>query len=412
MSAIRTSVRHRDSDWASLSERLDQAMPGRRTNRRMAWLLPFVFFILLFSSNIFWWSAYRDNKVALGRLETRLSLLHRDTIWQTVYVRAPGFSDYYLPEKASVKENAFSNVFNTGFSLRPKDVFHYRPAAEFEGNQHGGTGLIPDLPGKPARLDEEQEQGIKKSLIQPFENLNPANPVALTGQAFSFSGMEVDFVQKQGKSIRSIAYSLWKAVKPKEVKVGAVAGWLQPIDPALVHEVGFETGAQAVVGFSRHWSALFEYTYGQLHYEAGDASGILGSPVLPALPTPEHYYAYLDVNRQPVWQYGLGIRYSFSRLGRFYPYIDLNWGNQTFLPYSISYELHHEPSGAIQQGNYSIGHYTRIRNILRLKAGLEIPLSRRLGISLEGYYLRPWGPGTGKVFDMAGFRAGVNGIIF
>jgi hypothetical protein len=126
------------------------------------------------------------------------------------------------------------------------------------------------------------------------------------------------------------------------------------------------------------------------------------------LPSMEHHFTELDVTAQKIHQFGLGLRYTFAKPGKPRPFLGIDWSGQTLMPFSIEYELQHEPTGLIQKEVLEVTSRTRIRNIVDLKAGIQMPLSPRFDFSLEGFYQRQWKKPSGIAPDLLGIQAGIN----
>lgn len=174
-----------------------------------------------------------------------------------------------------------------------------------------------------------------------------------------------------------------------------------------MHEGGFSYGAAGLIGLSRHWGLTVQYNAGQLHYKAHDPAAILGAPALPP-PDYGHRFIEMDVTGQKTRQFDLGLRYTFSQPGKPRPFLGLGWSGMTVLPYEVEYETQHEPTGTIQKSVFSVNERTRFRNMVRLGMGLEIPLSSRFDLALEGFYLRQWKKPSGIAPDLMCIRGGVN----
>jgi hypothetical protein len=231
--------------------------------------------------------------------------------------------------------------------------------------------------------------------------LQPSNP--------AISPIENPVAQplEEDKPIKPVGQQMLDAIRPKYFKAGANFGWLYAKSPGLMHQGGFSCGAEGIIGLSRHWSLTAAYNAGQLHYKAHDPAAILGAPALPP-PDYGHHLTEMDVTGQKVRQFDLGLRYTFSQLGKPRPFVGLGWGGMTVLPYTVEYETQYEPTGTIQKDTFMVSERTQIRNILRFGAGLEIPLSSRFDLTLEGFYLRQWKKPSSIAPDLIGIRGGVN----
>ncbi|MFN0216729.1 MAG: hypothetical protein ACKVT2_20925, partial [Saprospiraceae bacterium] len=213
---------------------------------------------------------------------------------------------------------------------------------------------------------------------------------------------------EEKKPTKPFSEKLKDALRPKLFKVGLNIGWLNAYSTGLMHEGGFSYNLCGEIGLSRHWSVVANLGKGQLHYRAHTPEAILGTPVFPILPSMEHHFTDMDVTGQKIHQFGLGLRYTFAQPGKARPFLGLGWGGQTILPFSIEYEVQHEPTGTIQKGVFEVTARTQMRNILGLSGGVEMPLSPRFELSLEGSYQRQWKKPSGISADLLGIQAGMN----
>ena len=429
MAALRPSARHREEDWAALTARLDEALPRQPQDRRRAWLPLLLLLLALLSSNALWWNESLENRTAMRRIELQLAGLQTavasfkpapqavrtDTVWRTVYIRIPAREQFTMPlatvpdervagklqpasRQNGMKEKILPQPATAGNSAQPGNANENidernRVAAAETANQPGDSGLGKDSTARTiiTPLLESRKWPFLKSV-----NWRP-----------SYAPDYVITPEPKGNT-RPLGPVLLNALKPKYFKVGAIAGLLYPVSPALMHQSGFESGAHGSIGFSRHWSAILEYTFGQLHYESNEPAAILGSPEFPVLSSPDEYFTHLDLKRQSLRQFGLGLRYTFGQPGKTRPFIGINWGNQSLKPYTVVYEIKHEPSNTVQQGLLVVDETTHLRNVLRFGAGLEVPLSRRFDLTFEGFYMRQWKKKNKDVLDMTGIRVGIN----
>lgn len=86
----------------------------------------------------------------------------------------------------------------------------------------------------------------------------------------------------------------------------------------------------------------------------------------------------------------------------------INWSNQTLMPYTVEYEIKHEPSNTVHQGLVVVEETSHLKNVLRFSAGLSIPVSRRFDLAIEGFYMRQCIKRNNDILDMMGIRGGIN----
>ncbi|MCB0534821.1 MAG: outer membrane beta-barrel protein [Saprospiraceae bacterium] len=430
IASLRPSTRHREEDWNTLADQLGQAMPQRQFERQRA-LVPLLLLLALFISNAFWWQASRENQVAMQGLEVQMAslqnvveslksadpVIHTDTVWRTVYVQTPYQTPFLSPNRMSGAQKAEHrqvSADNTPNPERKTAIQSAFPSAgkapnNPEDNPVGHTVFPREQNVEGGQTDRDQQE---TGSLAHIELLPIHDPRLLEWETPSMRYVPEflpDSLIKPFNPRRPLVPTLLHNLKPKYVNVGGIAGWLHPLSPAVIHQIGFEAGIQGLIGFSRHWSLALEYTYGQLHYEADNPSAILGRPELPPLQSAEYRYAHLNLNKQEIWQVSLGLRYTFGEWRKnIRPYVGLNWGQTTVLPYTLEYEVEHEPSNTIQKEILSVDQKVKLRHMIRLGTGLEIPLSRRLNLTAEGFYMRQWERKDKNQMGFTGIRAGLN----
>lgn len=429
MAALRPSAQHREDDWAALAQRLDQTMPPQSRKRRQLWAPLLLLLLTLLASNALWWQQNRENRMAMRQLETRLSglqativslkpalpIIRTDTVWQTIYVRVPGQETLTRPYTSHTNPGTTDDDLPVYPEPVQKAAFHQINNAQRINQENFTDTLVKHITDSNGSYrDFSQYTDISKDevplipLVDILENAGPAMLETTPDKAVFSPGLVIASSARKHIPVRPFGPVLLNALKPKYLKVGAIAGWLNPLNHALRHEIGFETGIQANVGFSRHWSLVLEYTFGQLHYESNDPNAILGSPEFPQLPSAAHHFEHLDLQRQPLRQFGMGLRYTFLQPGKARPYIGLQWGGQTVMPYRVEYEIRHEPSNTSETAVLSVENSTYLPNVLRFGAGIEMPLFNQLHFSAEGFYLGQWKKQNRGALGMAGLRIGTN----
>lgn len=407
MSALRPSQQHRDEDWATLGDRLDLALPERRRQLDRTWVLPLLLLAAFLASNAAWWQAHRQQRAALDMLEkqvftlqssleaqqtTRLTL-RTDTIWRTVYVREP-------------------------LAIQPMSRSHRQPGSL------ESTNLALDLPAGTSGAHPEPKTEVKTTTPEPstlaltlsstariadFPLLTPQDPALLQRPAPHLAPFRIHpgEASADDQPIHPAGKNWLDAIRPKYFKAGVGLGWMMAGSLGLMHEGGFSGSAEGLIGLSRHWGLTARYSAGQLHYKGHEAAAVWGAPALPD-PGYGQHLSEVDVTGQKFSQFDLGLRYTFSRPGRPRPFVGLSWGNLVILPYTVEYELRYEPSGNIQKSVFSVEKQTRLRNLVRLGTGVEIPLSQRFDLTLEGAWQRQWKKPHHLAPDLLGIQGGLH----
>ncbi|MBN8679269.1 MAG: hypothetical protein J0M29_13655 [Chitinophagales bacterium] len=424
MAALRPSEKHRDDDWASLGERLNAALPQQPQGKRRSIVIPLLLITALLSSNAMWWQSSRTDQASLTRLEVQMldlkasitalgggsgalqyKVVH-DTLWQTVYVRPNevGYAQSARNEKSrlAVSKTSQEDSFQVSYITTFLPMLDNESADKTHSYSEKTSNIIS--------LDK-QSQAESDSILEGAD-LALAEHSALTLPDTSKSALHspesLALPIKEKIPTKPFSKKLTDALRPKFFKVGLNLGWLYANSTGLMHEGGFLYNLHGEIGLSRHWSVMANVGKGQLHYKAHTPEAILGSPDFPMLPSMEHHLTEMDVTGQKIHEFSLGLRYTFAQPGKPRPFLGLGWGGQTLLPFTIEYEIQHEPTGTVQKETLEVTTRTRMKNILGLSAGVVIPLSPRFDLSLEGFYQRSWKKPSGITPDLLGIQAGMN----
>lgn len=404
MATLRPSEKHLEADWETLNVRLDAVLPPVKKERKRLLALPLILSGALLFSNAFWWQNNRELKQRLDQIEASQvvpvspmasatpipspTVVH-DTIWRTklVYAAQPLIRQEVValpPTSALTATIAVgSNAIERASASNSKDGL-----AQFEGQLplsyagiHLSDALLPLPQRKTFGLTPEKTH-IKTPLKQLIDN--------------NLS------VKHQTRKAR-----ITNAISPRIVSVGASAGMLFASSKSLMHEGGFSFQMGGEIGFTRHLSATLTCEMGQIHYKTLDPSAILGAPTLPDLGA-DHRYSEMEVSGQKIGQFALGLRYAFGQITKPRPFVGLTWGGQKLHPFSIAYETQQESTGIFEKFNFDVTAPIKISNIVGLNAGIDIPLSQKLGLMLEGYYQRQWRKSNPTAPDFTGVRARLN----
>lgn len=423
MAAFRPSEKHRGDDWDALGARLNAALPQQPQGKRQALVLPLLLLAALLSSNAMWWQSSRSDQASLTRLEAQIGdlkasisalgtapgslqykVLH-DTLWRTVYVRSNemGYKQSVRNEKSGIAITMASQ----DDSFHTSDVPIFSPIRD---NQFEGKAPTYSEKVSNAIIDEKLSNAIPDSILG-ISDLTPLeiSEIALIDipkPEIHLPKSLIILTQQEEKPTEPFSKKLTEALRPKFFKLGGNIGLIYPNSARAMHEGGFSYGLLAQIGLSRNWSFTAAYNMQQFHYKAHDRAAILG---MPELPTPDHgqHILEIDVAGQKTQQFNFGLRYTLSKPGKLRPFIGLGWGGLALMPYDLEYEIQEEIHGTIQKAVFSISERTRLRNIFSFGTGLQIPLSPRFDLALEGYYFRQWKKPSGIAPDFFGVQGGV-----
>jgi len=435
MDGLRPPVKHRSGDWAALHSRLDQVMPQAPDKPRRPFALPLFFGAALLFSNAAWVQSYLTGQSKIMQLEAKLSGLQNaallpgnaplevriDTIWKTVYLPISdlGNQDLWRNETtnsalvfqprlssrnnlADIPALAFSSTEALQREATSENIS--LPAAEpsvltatmFSAEAAENLGILGDLAAKTTAIPSIKTLQLSVIEQEKQKEIPPVNLLSETSKKKKAGTFEKDLTQ---------------ALRPKFFSIGANVAWLDLLSPQLMHKGGFAYGLSGQIGFSPHWSLTLSYKLGQLHYKAHNPESILGKPVLPEPSSPDHHYLEFDLTGQKIRQFDVGFQYSFTQIGKLKPFIGMGWGGIIVQPFVMEYELQHEPTDVIEKGFFEVTQPTLLNNIIRMGAGIEVPLSGALNLKLEGFYLRQWDKKNGNDPDLMRIGIGLNWLI-
>ncbi len=410
MAEMRPSDTHREADWASLGERLNAALPHQPRQRRTI-VLPLLLLTAMLLSNAAWWQSSLGDRTAIATLEAQVASFQisvavippaslpptiHDTLWRAIYVQTPAIKMAQTTPIAQT-EMAISGASQVNDPIR-NDVLVNEKITE---TGHAANSILHA---------EQYKAVLDSTLVDAVSTHQEHNDSALLKRpnlVLSTPDSVNTTLPESKKPTKTFATKFSDALRPKFFKAGANIGWLYANSAGLMHQGGFSYNLHGQIGFSRHWSMTADIGMGSMHYKAHEPGAILGAPALPS-PHPGSHLTEMDITGQKFRQFGLGSRYSFAQPGELRPYLGLGWSGLTVLPYTVEYEITDEHTGIIKKDLFEVTAPTRLRNIFALNGGVEIPLSPRFDLTLEGFYQRPWKKPSGIAPDLTGIRAGAN----
>lgn len=435
---LRPSEIHRSDDWAAMGERLNVALPQKPRKRQRTIILPLLLLSALLLSNAAWWQSSRSDQGDMTRLEVQVAdlqasfaalgatrgmvqskVLH-DTLWRTVYVRQvpSGLESRF---KNTTQPRVVSEARYTA-DLAPTGL-RRNPGLTMNGLNLGSVNAVVQ-PSSRSQKDSSEivvaDSGHKRADYRS-STLDSTTQLAdfsvlkiprialleIPERAIRLPQIPIIIPLKQETITEPFGRSLLETLRPKFFKLGGNIGWLYASSSGLMHEGGFSYNLHGEMGLTRHWSVTASFGMGRLHYKAHTPEAILGTPDFPMLPNMDQHFAELDVTGQKNRQFDAGLRYTFAQPGKPRPYLGLGWGGQTLLPFTVAYEIQHEPTGVIQKEVFEVITRTQLRNMISLSAGLDIPLAPRFDLTIEGFYQRQWKKPSSIAPDLTGVRAGL-----
>jgi hypothetical protein len=406
VSELNATENHRDNDWLALQNRLQTALPQAPPERRRAIVLPFLLLTALLSSNAVWWQSSRNDQATMAQLvaqvaDLQASMLNNDAIIPVTVRVDTLWRTRYLPQFASIANKNTSG--RADLNLMPSTPSNNKDSIALVAAQTAQRTLVPTLNiSTIPRPDSTRLLFDLTNLQLPaLSMLHLEEPVILAPNAVAVNSKKLE------KTTEPMGQNILKFFRPKFIQAGASAGWLFAKSSSLMHEGGFSCNLRGEIGLTRHWSITTAVGMGQVHYKSHSQEAILGDIELPTLPSKDHHFAEIEVTGQKIRQFDLGIRYTFAQPGKPRPFLGLGWGGQTLLPFTVDYEIQHEHNGTIEKAVFEVTGRTRMRNILGLSGGFEMPVSKRMSLNMEGFYLRPWKKPDHQAPDLTGIRAGL-----
>ena len=391
--------------------------------------------LALLLSNILWWRESQANRKAMQGIEAQLNRLQNavsalepgpaakvrtDTVWQTRYVHSSHAGQFLIPTPEEEERTGDILVSRNSSRFYPDQAASHAVSnriptqqnyAATTGSEAYATGHTKPNPQSPVEPVVCQGGEYLGSTVPQHIELPALAATKSTAWKTPFSPERLpDSLIRPYDRPNTWPRILLNAVTPKFVKVGLVTGWMHYFSPEWKHQLGFEGGLQGIIGLSRHWAVVLDYTFGELHYESSKTVAILGAPEFKALASPDQHYTHLNLRRQPLQQLDLGLRYTGSLWKNTRPYVGLQWGNQYILPYAVQYEIEDEPNHKLQEGVLYVDNAKVLRNIIRVGAGLEVPVSKHFDLTIEGFYQRQWKPENKNAHSPAGLRLGINRV--
>lgn len=444
MRSLRPSSRTAGEDWQALSRRLDAVMPEQAPVRRHTWLAAAALLLLLLGSNLWWGFTFLQQGRSLEQLSEELAALKN----------APVNTEKIAPcEEASAlrKQVAIlqSDLERMGLSLKNAEsklsfLTSYPSGIYAETTNAGSvpaTGISmdglsarqPDLVGNgeqaasgtstnptPASNSGDEPGGKVPPLTAPetgfptaiFTQMNKLPALAIVPfelprhhPARLFDNDLLMLPAEDKKDEMLFVRKAAQALTPKAFGIGASGGWLYPLEPDMEHQTGYGYALQAEIGFSRRLSLTADWGRAVLHYNAvaPDAAICLESF---HLPSPEHQFLKMEILNQRLEFLGLGLRYKGMPKNTWHPIVSLGWSGMKVSPFKLQYET--DVAGSFFRGDFEVAQKSNMKNFVRLGAGVEFPLGKRINWTLESYYLHAW---RNSEPEMIGVRTGL-GFIF
>ncbi len=432
MRSLRPSERTAGEDWQALSYRLDATLPTAQPLRRRWQFAAAALLLLLLGSNLWWGFTFREQDRSLASLTGQLALLSQKMSNPSPIAKAPCDEVNALREQVATLQSdlreadaarrsaaAILNFMASSQGLAQQGqmdnnsaISRYKGDYPTQNREQTAQAVSPGLPttndgsgtgvnNSPLTGTEKGQQiaaittpeGLPLPVIAPLE-ANPRQPLLFDN----------DLVMLSAEKLKGLPFTkkAAQALLPKSFSIGAMAGWLYPLEPDMEHQTGYGYGFQAAVAFSRKVSLTADWHRASLHYNALAADAAIGLPTLP-LPSPEHSFLQMEVSNQRLTFLGLGLRYKTLPQATWHPYGSIGWSGMKASMFMAHYET--DVAGSIHKGMYHVMQRSGLKHYARLGVGVELPLGKRADLILEGYYLHAWRNGEP---EMMGVRTGLN----
>lgn len=402
ISALRPSEAHRSDDWLALEAQLDEVLPQEKKRRPL--LLPFLLFTGLLLSNGVWWVTHNKSlsdaqkmgnqihtlQKAFDSIANKSVINHTDTVWRTIYIEKT---------KQTIKN---TSNFSENRPLSILDKKQEKNAVKSDLSEE----LTPKMPniGTAIKAIEIQGKSVENS---PKAVLQIAKlPIVLK---ILPSEMATQTLVLDNEPIIIAKKSKAKIFKTPSVKIGLKADYISPRSTGLTAQSGVGLGIESSIGFTKHLSLVGAIGMARFNYIATQKDAILGSPEeLPASANQPNTSIQMHMKNQGCMHYDLSLRYTFSPIGHLKPFIGVGVCGMVLSPFQMGLEVQNMQTMVIQQSNFQVTPKMHQQNMVHVSSGFNVPISQRLSVSFEGYYMRQWQKMVALSPDFIGIRTGVH----
>lgn len=388
LSDLQPSEIHRDEDWALLGQQLDTALPLQKRRRRVLFLPLFLVGALVLSNGL-WGFYFNQLSTEKNELVSQLATVQSaaqsvqnthfstktDTIYQKIYVFPKNTTPQYFEQK-SVK-TPFLNTNQTAVLTTQNDSW-VRQKPDFDTIKISSSTT-------PSRTPE-----ASASLPTPVVNLTLRS--------------ELPSVVTPPQTTTLVA----SKTKHPTFQMGLRTELISPLSTGLKMEAGYGFGLQAGIKFNKNWQLNGGVGMVFLNYTATDKTAILGAPELPAAANSPNALAQMHMNNQGCMRYDLNLRYGFTPLARLQPFLSVGMTGMKMQAHQMNVQVFDAQNTMIYQTNFTAMPQVHNQHLYRLGAGVYLPLSQRIGMDAEAYFMRQWRKTTALAPDFIGLQVGLN----
>jgi hypothetical protein len=413
LSALHPSEEHRVDDWAALEAQLDKVLPQEKKRRR-PFIIPLFLLTTLLLSNGIWWWKHNKSSIYTQKIENQVNTLQKafdsvvnkpvitrtDTVWRTIYIEKK--TAHTLENISNFNKNTNNYTGNIPFSMTEKMYLtnsvstvigtEQRTVVFSKGVETGISTTKMD-----SNLVKKTRQNVFSTPKLPTEQHLLA--IEKTPIISPLEIKPITIIEKHKSSIFKIP----------TLKLGLKADYLNPRSTGLTAQNGIGIGIQGAIGFTKHLSIIGAMGMARFNYTATNKDAILGSPEeLPALANQPNTSIQMHMKNQGCMHYDLSLRYTFNPIAQVKPFIGIGFGGMVLSPYQMDLEVRNIQTMMVQQSNFQVTPKMQQQQMIHLSSGFDIPISRRLSFSFEGYYMRQWKKTVALSPDFIGIRTGVH----
>ncbi len=399
--SLRPSETHKEEDWGLLFQQLETALPQKK-KRYAFFILPFLLGLALVGTNGVWWLKYQrisaEKEQAINQLAT--------------------FQNEVKPiqkEPISIKTDT---LWRTIYRDRKTTVYTVTPSSDEAKSIKGGIN-------NPLNRQEQAENKLQSDSITSKIN------IAIEKTDINIQPFTANNSSKQFGDILPLQANIRLLDIPKKpflalsdnskptiqnapitrpnYQIGLKTEFASPISAGLMPNIGFGMGLYGSLGFSKHWRISGSMGMVYLNYTATDKTALLGSlEELPTIANSPNSLTQMHMKNQGCMRYDLNLQYLFTPIKKLKPFISAGIGGMFMQAYQMDLKVQNMQNMMIHQSNYQVNPQKHDQQMYRLSVGFELPLSKHIGVNIEGYYMREWRKAVALAPDFIGIQTGVH----
>lgn len=353
-----------DRLWRKLDKNLNEA--ERPARGGFAWWWAALGLALLLGSNaLFFWELRKAN-AKISALEIQKDTVFKSTViynTDTIYLnRSEG--NFKLPSDLnSPKSNIFKAQFFTTELSEFKTAYITNSPDKIINLSNKTPSPFADIIQIKKRKNIE-EIALSNARISHLARLR-LSPLSQKSPDFTFS----EFVLPESK--KTLLQHLY-GMRPKDFRVGISGDMTIPLLPDTDSEIGFQTGLEATVEFSKNLQLWINASYWEHKYDSEQMNKNLGVPEVII----SDDFTFLKAEVAPTGlQYSAGMQYLFNADKNWKPFVGAGFGAVSVFNYDVLYTFRDNVND-IEVGLEEKARLAQLKtNFLFLRAGVEYEIS-------------------------------------